>query len=57
MTTDRLIDFIREHGNEVLGECDGMLTVRSVVLRDGVATLEQETIPATVRAVRDWLAY
>lgn len=58
MPTTTLIRFIEDHGNPVVVNGDGTLTVTSVeVDRNGVASAVRNTIPATLAAARDLLGY
>ena len=52
-----LISWIESHGNPVVDNGDGTLTVTSEAVRDGVVSLEKDTISATLAAARDLLGY
>ena len=56
--TFALMRFISSHGNPVVDNGDGTLTVTSeAVDRNGVVHFVPETIPATLAAARDLLGY
>ncbi|WP_186152435.1 hypothetical protein [Burkholderia gladioli] len=60
MGTAELIRWIDSHHlpEPTRDNCDGTLTVACVTVgRDNDVTIERETIPATLKAARDWLGY
>ncbi|WP_186101417.1 hypothetical protein [Burkholderia gladioli] len=60
MGTAELIRWIDSHDlpEPTRDNCDGTLTVACVMVgRDDDVTVERETIPATLKAARDWLGY
>lgn len=52
-----LIAFIESRGNKVISHDDSTITAECVYCKDGKAFTEEETFPATMSAVRDWLDY
>ncbi|MDR8077824.1 hypothetical protein KPA96_19400 [Burkholderia cenocepacia] len=58
-STADLIRWIETHHlpERVIDNGDGTLTVACVATKDGVASIERDTIPATRKAARDWLGY
>ena len=52
-----LIRFIQSHGNPVVDNRDGTLTVTSIAVDNGIASEVKDTIPATLGAARDLLGY
>ncbi|WP_261541733.1 hypothetical protein [Burkholderia multivorans] len=60
MNTQNLITWIDGHGTAepTVDNGDGTLNVSCVaVAADGCVFTEYETIPATLKAARDWLGY
>ncbi|MDN7916591.1 hypothetical protein QZM99_00605 [Burkholderia gladioli] len=60
MGTAELIRWIDSHDlpEPTRDNCDGTLTVTCVMVgRDDDVTVERKTIPATLKAARDWLGY
>ncbi len=57
MPTTHLIRFIDSHGAPCVANVDGTLTVTSEVVTNGVVSLVEDTIPATMAAARDLLGY
>lgn len=60
MTSTDLIRWIDSHlpPEPTRDNGDGTLTVACVMVgRDDCVTIERESIPATLKAARDWLGY
>jgi hypothetical protein len=61
-SSEQLAAYVREHGTQAMVLGDGRLSVLNVWTKleeDGTITAGQdwETLPASMRAVRDWLGY
>lgn len=52
-----LVSYLKQHSIDVLGCTADQITVRTVFSKEGRAYTEQETIPASLPAVREYLGY
>lgn len=57
MNLQQLIKYIESHGQRVLSSTETTITVSATYKTPTGYTMVDETIDATLQAVRDWLGY